>query len=128
MNKEITYKEWVDTYKPILNKNKYGQNYVSVQGEESYGAFDVYDDDDKEMLQNTEYQYIWTLTNEDNHDYLLSGVHYVNRMEYYICAVPFAEGEDITIDMGCCCDSDEGESCEDCTEEEEWKNLQCLKI
>ena len=112
MYEEITYKEWIDTYKPILNKNEYGQNYVSVQGEETYGAFDVYNDNDREILQNTDFKYIWTLTTEDNHDYLLSGIHIINRMEYYICEIPFDENKNILIDMG----------------EEEWKNLQCLKI
>lgn len=112
--KEISYQDWIETYKPIKNLDDQGMNYTSVSGEHEYGAFDNYREPDRSILNETSPLNIWTLVNEDNHDYLLNGIHWINRMEYYICEVPFVEGEDIVIDMGCCCDEEQEEECEDC--------------
>lgn len=111
---DMTYDEWFLKYKPIPNPQPNGMNYVNELGETTYGAFDNYDDNDREMLLSVKPNQIWTLTNEDNHDYLLNGIHFINRMEHYICEVPFEDNLEVCIDMGCCCDIDEGESCEDC--------------
>lgn len=114
MEKEITYEEWLEKFKPI--KNNRGSNFVNADGEETYGYFDSYDSEDRELLEKTPGNRIWTLVNEDNHDTLLSGAHHVNRMEYYICEVATEEDTEYFVDMGCCCDDEIKECCEDCCE------------
>lgn len=113
---DMTYDHWLKTYKPIPNPRPNGMNYVNALGDETYGSFDSYNDEDKEILSAIPANRVWTLTNEDNHDYLLNGVHWINRMEYYICEIPFEDDLEVCIDLGCCCDNDENEYCEDCEE------------
>lgn len=114
-NKELTPEEWKDHYKPIMNPVNDGSNYIDKDGNKLYGWFDVWDEKDAEYLRSLDKNYVWTMVNEDNHDYLLSGVWSVNRMEYYVCEVPWTGEEgDIVSDFGCCCDSDLPECCEDC--------------
>ena len=118
-NKELTPEEWKNHYKPIINTINEGSNYVDKDSDKVYGWFDVWDEKDAEYLRNLDKNYVWTMVNEDNHDYLLSGVFTVNRMEYYVCSVPWTGEEgDIVIDFGCCCDDDLPECCEDCCKKE----------
>jgi hypothetical protein len=118
-NKELTPEEWKAHYKPIINTVNEGSNYVDKDGNKIYGWFDVWDEKDAEYLRNLDKNYVWTMINEDNHDYLVSGVWNVNRMEYYVCSVPWTGEEgNIVIDFGCCCDSELPECCEDCCKKE----------
>ena len=117
-NIEITPEEWKAKYKPIINTIS-NSNYVNEAGEPQYGYFDPWDEKEKVLLESLDHNYIWTMINEDNHDYLLSGVWNVNHMEYYVCEVPWTGPEgNIVADFGCCCDEELPECCEDCCERE----------
>jgi hypothetical protein len=114
-DREITPEEWKDHYKPILNTINENSNYLDKDGNKLYGYFDPWDEKEQEFLQSLDHNYIWTLVTEDNHDYLLSGTWTINRMEYYVCEVPWTgEAGDRLADFGCCCDAELPECCEDC--------------
>ena len=115
--KEITPEQWEHNYKPIINTVNEGHNYVDKEGNKLYGWFDVWDEKDAEYLRSLDHNYVWTMVTEDNHDYLLSGTWRINRMEYYVCAVPWTgEAGDKVADYGCCCDAALPECCDDCCE------------
>ena len=115
--KEITPEQWEHNYKPIINTVNEGHNYVDEDGNKLYGWFDIWDEKDAEYLRSLDHNYVWTMVTEDNHDYLLSGTWSINRMEYYVCALPWTgEAGDIVADYGCCCDADLPECCDDCCE------------
>ena len=99
--KEITPEQWEHNYKPIINTVNEGHNYVDEDGNKLYGWFDVWDEKDAEYLRSLDHNYVWTMVTEDNHDYLLSGTWRINRMEYYVCALPWTgEAGDIVADYG----------------------------
>lgn len=135
MEKELTYEEWLEKFKPIKNADDH-HNYYDADGNATYGYFDSFIEEDRKLLEETPSAYIWTLVNEDNFDTILSGVYSVNRLNYYITEVPVEEGVEYFINMGCCCDDEIPECCEECCKidhnhfevSEENRNRQRLEI
>lgn len=102
----ITYDEFVEKYKPIVN-------HIQKDGENgSYNGFyfETYGEEVEyiEMYAKTFPRNVWTmLTGTEAGDVLVSGYHYVNRFGYFITSVAFNEGEVIEINMES--DMEEGE-------------------
>lgn len=75
---EITYDEFEAKYKPLPML-------------ETYGA-------DLELVQETDEKYIWTFVDGGDYSGYSAGFHYVNRLGYIICEVPW-ESEDLYVDL-----------------------------
>jgi hypothetical protein len=107
----MTYEEWFDTYKPILNKVT---NYPS----DTQYAFETFGDEVDFVLTHDE-KFVWTEVDGDEGVYIINGFHYVNRIQYYICEVPSAlptyQEVVVQLDRDCEC-NDEGEGSQDCQE------------
>ena len=72
-NMEITYDDWFKHYQPLLDRN------------EEHISFDWTDPHDLEVLKHFPPQCIWTEVACEGNDWTIySGVHRVNRMDYYI--------------------------------------------
>ena len=79
----MDYNEWREKYKPIGDDGLYLR--------ETYGA-------DLDLIKTVKENHIWTLLDcDDGETYIVSGFHYVNRINYIITEVPFKEGEFIEV-------------------------------
>lgn len=76
----MTYDEWIERYKPIQNTHA----VASYDGTmfETYGA-------ELEQVQATDAHCIWTLADSDGREIITSGFHLVNRIGFFITALPF---------------------------------------
>ena len=101
----MTYDEWEDIFQPIENPN-----------EEGMKAFETYDED-LEFVASQMPEFVWTEMDGDNGVYIVSGMHYVNRIQYYVCKTPMPLDKDIevvvTLFKDCEC-LDEGEASASC--------------
>ena len=80
MSKFYTYQSWVDTFKPIKNSlRKYDDIAFETYGEEV------------EFVQKADNTHIWTEVDGDSGTYIISGYHYVNRIQYYITHNPWTD-------------------------------------
>lgn len=79
--KTITWDEFEKTYKP--NKNSEGE-YIRYWNED-------------ELLQARKENRVWTQLDVDSDTkfVIANGMHFVNRMDYFICEVPYNKGEEI---------------------------------
>lgn len=106
----ITFNEWQETYKPINNPtNDWG-------GE--YSAFETYGDD-LERVKDTDPALIWTEVDGDGGCYVVAGMHWVNRIHYYICEVPYSDpAPDVVVEVWkeCDCLNDEYDPDPNCKE------------
>lgn len=82
---EITYEQWVDTYKPI--SDKHGQPRMF----ETYG-------EDLDIVRVVDNSFLWTFVDGGDYSGLSAGFHFVNRLGYYICQVAYQD-EDLYIDL-----------------------------
>jgi len=110
---EMTYSEWEDKFKPITNNlAKYpdGINF------ETYG-------DEVEFVQSKiDERLVWTWLDADMCSVICNGYHYVNRLNYFVCDVPYEEDTDYQIitstESECGCYDDEtgdgNPECETC--------------
>jgi hypothetical protein len=89
--REITEEEWFETYKPIKHRDGLDQGFNGTLIE-TYGR-------DLEWIKSTPDRYIWTWTDGGDYSVISNGVHYVNRMGYFICEVPYEIEDDIVIDI-----------------------------
>lgn len=80
MSKFYTYSSWVDTFKPIKNSFR---KYDDI-------AFETYGDE-VEFVQKADNKYIWTEVDGDSGTYIVSGYHYVNRIQYFITENPWED-------------------------------------
>tara|TARA_B110000503_G_scaffold111529_1_gene167025 strand:- start:98 stop:511 length:414 start_codon:yes stop_codon:yes gene_type:complete len=110
---EISFDAWAEKYKPIKNTiTKYPDTSADFDQFETYG-------EELEFVKAHDTRNIWTYLDGDSSSLLVQGFSYVNRIAYYICEVPFTEGDPevviISVDSECECydeereDSNEGE-------------------
>lgn len=96
MSKTITNQEWEDTYLPMTNHlTNEGISY------ETYG-------DELDYVSQQDENFVWTEMDGDNGVYIVSGYHYVNRIQYYITNVPWTEDTEIVVCEYIDCDCYDG--------------------
>lgn len=78
MSKFMTYDHWYDTYEPIKN-TLVGYDQIHF---ETYGA-------EYEEVKSANPNNVWTEVDGDEGTYIISGLHWVNRIHYYITEKPW---------------------------------------
>jgi len=82
---DMTYEEWVDTYKPISDEHGHPKMF------ETYGT-------DLEIVSVVDNSFLWTFVDGGDYSGYSAGFHFVNRLGYYICQVAWKD-EDLYIDL-----------------------------
>jgi len=106
---ELTEEEWFDKFKPI--PNHIDDNASFNDGEQGY-MFETYD---KELafVKSQDPNRIWTYCDGDNTGtYIFQGMRIVNRIGYFVTAVPFDGSKDYQIQIS----SDDVYECSNCGE------------
>ena len=83
MSKFYTYSAWADTFKPIQNNLT---NYPAddVIAFETYGA-------EYDFVKEQDPKHIWTEVDGDSGTYIVAGLNFVNRIQYYITTNPWTD-------------------------------------
>ena len=107
---ELTEEEWFDQFQPIPN---HLDDNASFQTEDGIGyMFETYDEELR-FVQSQEPNRIWTYCDgDDSGTYIFQGMRIVNRIGYFVTAVPFDGSKDYQIQIN---DEDLYE-CENCGE------------
>jgi hypothetical protein len=74
--------EWEATYKPTLNPN-------NIWGGD-YSAFETYSPE-VDFVWSKPDNLIWTEIDGDEGSYIIAGKHLVNRLQYFVCEVPWED-------------------------------------
>jgi len=88
----ISFENWFEAYKPVKNPNN----------EASDGREYLYDTDPNDMLYvaaafHADQYTVWTMIEEEDNFYIISDLHYVNRLGYFITEIPFMGNEQLTV-------------------------------
>jgi hypothetical protein len=78
-----TYKAWVDTFKPVANPLRNQKDFLEI-GFETYG-------DEVEHVRLQDPNHVWTEVDGDDGTYIVSGYHYVNRIQYFVTENPWTD-------------------------------------
>lgn len=81
MSKFYTYDAWVDTFKPI-------KNTISKYPDDSLIHFETYGEE-YDYVKGIHPNFIWTEVDGDAGTYIVAGLHFVNRIHYYITENPW---------------------------------------
>jgi hypothetical protein len=92
---ELTFDEWLDTYKPITN---HIDTNASFQNEEGEGImFETYGEE-VDFVKQQDPNRIWMYgSGDDGGTYIWSGWGFVNRLGYFITEVPFSDNEIVQV-------------------------------
>lgn len=93
-NMAMTWEEFEKTFKPIKNPF-YGKNFGS-----SEYMFETYGDEIdyvNKIAQEKGARYIWTDIDGDGWNTIDTGIHFVNRMGYYITEVPWSDEDNVQV-------------------------------
>lgn len=91
-NSEIFYNKYKPIYNHIANpeykeRQTDGDCIGSPMWFETYGK-------ELEYVKYMDEDFIWTLIEVDGNQYIVQGMHYVNRMGYLIATEPYIRGEE----------------------------------
>ena len=78
----ILQSEWEATYKPIKNPNNDWGG--------TYSAFETFSPE-VDFVWSKPDNLVWTEIDGDDGSYIIAGKHYVNRLQYYVCEVPWTD-------------------------------------
>lgn len=99
----LTWKEFEEQFKPI--KNHLANNGDSIM-------FETYGEEVEFVISKAEENKVWTWADGDYCSYVSNGYHYVNRIGYYVCEVPYDEDTEYEIitstEEECECYNEEG--------------------
>lgn len=84
MQKTMTYSQWVEKYKPITNPDGSLKRYA-VRGSEF---------NEIRMISEKSPGRVWTMLDDGETDWIASGIHFVNRMDYVLTEVALEDGID----------------------------------
>jgi hypothetical protein len=92
---ELTFDEWLDTYKPITN---HIDTNASFQDESGNGImFETYGEE-VDFVKQQDPNKIWMYgSGDDGGTYIWSGWGFVNRLGYFITEVPFSDSEIVQV-------------------------------
>ena len=92
---ELTFDEWLETYKPITN---HIDTNASFQDESGNGImFETYGEE-VEFVKSMNPNKIWMYgSGDDGGTYIWSGWGFVNRLGYFITEVPFSDSEIVQV-------------------------------
>lgn len=77
----MTFHEWLDKHQPIKNHFDDNASYDGCQ-------FETFGDEVEYVMEQNECC-VWTIIEADGEFWISPGRHFVNRMGYLICNVPF---------------------------------------
>jgi hypothetical protein len=90
---ELTFEEWVETYKPIINHIDTNASFDGLMFE-TYG-------DEVEFVNTQSPANIWMFGDGDDGGlYIWNGWGFVNRIGYFVTEVPCPDGLTIQIQVG----------------------------
>ena len=85
----LTWKDWQEQFKPI--KNHFAKNDPDLE------MFETYGEEVEFVISKAEENKVWTWGDGDFASYISNGYHYVNRIGYYVCEVPYDEDTEYEI-------------------------------
>jgi hypothetical protein len=86
------YDRWLRDYKPVKNHLDDNPPYDGLMFE-TYG-------EEIDHVKAQRPNKIWTLLDCDGKCYIVNGWHYVNRLGYFICEVPYTKTKDASVFAG----------------------------
>lgn len=122
----MTYGEFVDNYKPILNK-------ITKYPSDTQNAFETYGEEQDFVFAQPN-ENVWTEVDGDGGCYIIAGRHFVNRIQYYVTEVPWAKDtQEVVVQLYKDCDecgssggdgvTDDNKPCPVCTDKYDDYNI-----
>ena len=81
---KMTFDEWVNNYKPLTNENSVPLAL------ETYGEYDKF-------VREQDPNKIWTLVEGDDGEWIITGYHWVNRLNYFVTEIPWEENGEVEV-------------------------------
>ena len=118
MYKTLTYNEFHEHYKPILNK-------ITKYPSDTQWAFETFGEEQDFVYAQPE-ENVWTEIDGDGGCYIIAGRHFVNRIQYYVTEKPYdSDTQEVVVQLykeceNCACyggygQDDDGQDCLVCS-------------
>lgn len=87
----LTYEQWVERYAPLFD----AQNAAPVQSKRFHGYSALFVGEGRQEGLEIDPHHLWTLLEVNGMLYVANGLHFVNRVDHFICRNKWAEGAQI---------------------------------
>jgi len=116
----LTWKEFEEQFKPIKNH---------LVPDPDQQMFETYGDEVEFVISQVVDRKVWTYSDGDMCSFVSNGYHYINRIGYYVCEVPYDEDTEYEIitstEEECECYSEDEEILQQ--RNDEWGDPECEK-
>jgi hypothetical protein len=82
----LTPTEWHEQFKPIYNPIA-----LAKHADNKDINFETFGADLEFVREHVDQNLVWTFSDGDMCSFISNGYHYVNRINYYVCSVPYDE-------------------------------------
>jgi len=87
----LTYEQWIERYAPIFDAH----NVAPVQSQRFHGHSALLMGEGRQEGLEIDPHHLWTLLDVDGKLFVANGLHYVNRVDHFVCRHKWAEGAQI---------------------------------
>jgi hypothetical protein len=116
----LTWKEFEEQFKPIKNH---------LVPDPNQQMFETYGDEVEFVISQVVDRKVWTYSDGEMCSFVSNGYHYINRIGYYVCEVPYDEDTEYEIitstEEECECYSEDEEILQQ--RNDEWGDPECEK-
>jgi hypothetical protein len=100
---ELTWSEFEEQFKPIKNH---------LVSDPDQLMFETYGEEDAFVISKIAERKVWSYADGDYCSYVSNGYHYVNRIGYYVCELPYEENVEyqiiVSTEEECVCYKEDG--------------------
>lgn len=90
-NTELSFDDWCQRFKPVINHIDPFLSSFAFSGDEEYGImFETFGDELKHVAETARAKpnTVWTYVDGEGGTYIINGMHFVNRIGYFITKLP----------------------------------------
>ena len=100
-NLNLNEDEWRKKYNPAANHlNENASWFDEGEGDENGRGvlFETFGEE-YEFVSNSDYHKVWTYISTEDGEAIINGIHFVNRIGYFVCEFPWLDGQEIEVDI-----------------------------
>ncbi len=91
--------QWEKSYKPMLNNLSDNPSFDNGNGGIMFETYGPELDYVLTLVRRSSGLLVWTYVDGDTKPVIINGYHLVNRIGYFVCEVPWEDGQDIEVSI-----------------------------
>ena len=94
----MNFEQWEAHYKPVINQFDPDASFGDGDGGTMFETYGQEFDHIASLVNNGQANRVWTWVDGDDGTWIVSGLHFVNRIGYFVTDVPWEHNTQVQLD------------------------------